>query len=210
MRPKAFKGRQPPGWGDDYAKPSDVWGGFEAVGALVRLYRARLAQHVDRPMRDEVRETLRRLSRMPQAEAAPRWSNLDASVRAEITAAALQQFRREHGAEVVYAPGLPFQMHGPDNLPELAALALENMGRINAGRPSITRLHVDFAADLATYWHETLHLRPTIKGADYDPSEFQQWAAACFEEVGFPTLGDFRTTLRSGVKAARDTRRIPE
>lgn len=229
MRPKPFKAR-PNFWRpDEYSKPSDVALGSDdveyivtedgvtiqitehsALAQLVIHYRAMLWRHDDRPRREEVRATLGRLAAMRPEEAAARWRGLDAADRAEIDRAAWMLFRRKHGPNAMYSKGIRHIKNGPDNLPEIAAFALENMRREDAGRPRVTAMAVAFASDLAEYWFNTKNQQPTVQDtAFYVPTDFQKWAEDLFTQTGFP-IGDIVKTLQAGIKAAKQAGRIPK
>ena len=203
MRPKAFKPRAPIGAESDYVKASD--GRLDAgLATLVRRYRARICHQDNRARRDEIRETLRRLSVMQPSAARDRWSKLDSSCRAEIAQASLLLFRRAHGDRAEYLHSIAC----PDDLPGLAGLALQDMKQEKPGRPRVTALAVEFAGSLAEYWTGMRKQRPIVRTEYFEPTEFQQWAASLFKDAGFP-IGDIRKNLRDGVRAARVAGRIP-
>lgn len=229
MRAKPFKAR-PNFWRpDEYSKPADDAVGADSVehlitedgvtieiterSALAQLvihHRALLWRHDDRPRREEVRATLGRLAAMRPEEAATRWRGLDAADRAEIDRAAWVLFRREHGPNAIYSKGIKHIKNGPDNLPEVAAFALENMQREDAGRPRVTAMAVAFAGDLAAFWFDTKKQQPTVQDtAFYNPTDFQAWAKDLFAKAGFST-GDIVKNLRAGVRAAKQAGRIPK
>lgn len=228
MRAKPFKAR-PSFWRpDEYSKPSDAEVGADGVehlvtedgvtiqiterSALAQLvihYRAMLWRHDDRPRREEVRATLGRLAAMRQEEAATRWRKLDAADRAEIERAAWMMFRRKHGPNAMYSKGIKHIKNGPDNLPEIAAFALGNMQREEAGRPRVTAIAVAFASDLAAYWFITENRQPRAYNTANDPHDFHEWAQDLFTKAGFST-GDIVKNLKDGIEAAKQAGRIPK
>lgn len=228
MRAKPFKAR-PSFWRpDEYSKPSDAAVGADdveylvtedgvtiqitersALAQLVIHYRAMLWRHDDRPRREEVRATLGQLAAMRPEEAATRWRELDAADRAEIDRAAWMLFRRKHGPNAMYSKSIEYILNGPDNLPEVAAFALENMQREDAGRPRVTAMAVAFASDLAAHWFDTKNRQPRAYYTAYDPNEFQEWAQDLFTKAGFKT-GDIVDNLKKGIKAAKQAGRIPK
>lgn len=222
MRPKAFRARPTCRRIDEYAKPSDNELGRVIVdefmtpdGVIVTVaerselaqlvinYRAGLWLHDDRPKRDEVRETLRRLSRMDQSRASSRWRGLDSAVKAEIDRACLMSFRSLNGPNVLYSKALRYTRYGPENLPEVSALAMNSMRHVRAGRPRITALAVAYAAALASYWFSEHKRWPTVNVVCFEPSKFQNWAFSMFERARFPT-GDLYKALRDGLRSAKE------
>lgn len=203
MRGKAFTRSifDESGWLSDYALPADR----ELEHALARTlqhYRMLRRMWLDEPSHADVRETLRRLARMTPAEAAERWAALDSSVTAEIDL----QHHIQNGEGVPHS-----HIHGcPENLPSLAKNAMDRLEeeRLKGGRRPTAHFSVLLAADLAAHWWRMKGTAPTVRITDFDGTDFQQWAKAMFERVGYAT-GDIYKHLRDGVRAAKEEGRIP-
>jgi hypothetical protein len=224
MRPKAFP-RFPafyrPG---EYRLPSDD--DLEpGIIEIIQTYRARLWRKQGRkppdsekgrrpdeyPKRADIRETLRRLANMEQGEAAGHWRMLDPGTRAEINAAHHKQFRAKHGQGVAYRKGAAYFRAGPDNLPELAAMACRAMAKTPAkgGRAKTSFFAVQLAAALAAHWWRTRQSRPSLAAwtGEQAPTVFQEWASRLFLAAGY-SAPDFRT-LRDGIGKCERDGRIP-
>lgn len=172
----------------------------DRLKAILSRYRIMRWRQHECPSRDSVRETLKRLARMQQKEAAFRWSKLDETVKVEIRRATRK-------------------INCPDNLPEAAKMALESMAHKQAGRKHNAESAVLFARDLARYWYETTGQKPTVQASaiyetshhleKYPPTNFQKWAYQLFKHAGF-SIGDINKTLQAGVKASKEVEDIPK
>lgn len=228
MRPKSFKSRPRMRRSDEHSILADDALGYEfeevlsAQGDLIPVkirsplamtviqFRARsiLCRDKDRPSAGDTQETLKKLSKMSQSEAAARWSELDAAVDSEIDRAHLALFRQANGPTILYEQGWEYQVSGPDNIPWLAEYALQTMQKNKGGSPNITGLSVMFASALAAHWRSIQGENPTVNIVDLEPTKFQIWARCMFEQAGYP-VGDIYKFLRDGVKAAKDSGHIP-
>lgn len=209
MRGKAFQKSIDGGWLGEYARPSDSELG-QALGETLQHYRMLQRRWLDEPSRSDVRETLRRLARMTQAEAAERWADLDACTTVEIDLQLYLQHVEIHGKGAPYRKGMKHIKEGPENIPDIAKHALDRLeeGISKGGRRETAHLSVELAAYLAAHWWRLNGTAPTVRIANYDGTDFQVWAKAMFERAGYAT-GDIYKHLQDGVRAAKEDGRIP-
>ncbi|HWW06173.1 hypothetical protein [Collimonas sp.] len=165
------------------------------------IARARSRYQAQPPSGQDMRETLRALSRTPD-EAMPRSvANLDQGIKAAVTTAALKHFRQSNPAAIFVGLGDVT----PADIRVAAKAARRALPRMD-GRRNKAQRDEDFALELGQYWLKSGGNRLTVtkKSDNAKNSAFLIWALDMFHSAGREISSDNLAPILRRVKEKID------
>lgn len=171
-------------WIGEYAKPEDAELENDSLRDIVQTQRAISQWDGDEPSRQDVRATLRALSRAADDDARAAVRAIDGWTESLLVTAALQIFRKVH-PQPAPVPDAVLRPEGwtPAQLRTAASLALRELDAESpvGGRPRMQARHVEFARTLRSYWLRT-HAHASFSREFETP--FARFAGDMFRRIG--------------------------